>query len=108
MPYSLVTARVPRTIAVIWANIIPQVTNEAGDSSASLLASHSALVAQTSAVSPAPRTNSITVDQVVDRTVQNLIHSARSASGKPCRRTPGTFRSGSRTTVRETSVTVIG
>ena len=45
VPYSLVTASVPSTIAVIWANIMPQVTNDSGDSSASgSLASHAALV----------------------------------------------------------------
>ena len=53
-------------------------------------------------------TNSITVDHVVERTDQNLIHSARTASGNPWRRTPGTFRFGSRVTVREVVVTVIG
>ena len=30
VPYSLVTTSVPSTMAVIWANIIPQVTNEPG------------------------------------------------------------------------------
>ena len=93
---------------MIWAIIIPQVTKEPGDSPAAPLAMSFAASAQTSVVRPAPRTNSIAVDQKVDRTVQNLIHSARRVSGKPGRRTPGTLRFGSRTTVRDVGVMVIG
>src|SRR5918993_1609606 len=107
VPYSLVTTSVPSTMAVIWANIRPQVTNDSGDSSASLLASHAALVAQTSTVRPAPRTKSIAVDQNVERTDQNLIHSARRVAPNPGRRTPGTLAFGSRATVLEYSVTVM-
>src|SRR3954453_24012247 len=108
VPYSLVTTSVPSAIAVIWANSRPQVTKDSGDSSALPLASHPALVAQTRVVRPAPRTNSISVDQNVERTDQNLIHSACSVSGNPGRRTPGTLLSGSRSTVREIEVVVIG
>src|SRR4051794_16939784 len=108
VPYSLVTTSVPRTIAVIWAIIIPQVTKEPGDSPAAPLARSFAASAQTSVVRPAPRTNSIAVDQKVERTDQNLIHSACRVSGKPGFRTPGTFRFGSRVTVLDVGVMVIG
>ena len=53
-------------------------------------------------------TNSVATDHCVDRTVQNLIHSARIVSANPGFRIPGTFRFGSRSTVREIGVMVIG
>src|SRR4051794_2682760 len=108
VPYSPVTIIAPRTTAVIWAIIIPQVTKEPGDSPAAPLAMSFAARAQTRVVRPAPRTKSIAVDQYVDRTVQNLSHSARRVSGKPGCRSPGTLRRGSRTTVRDVGVMVIG
>ena len=91
VPYSVVTTSAPRTTAVIWANIIPQVTNEPGDSSASPLASHSAAAAQIRTVRPAPSTNMRGDRPQVERTDQNLIHSARRVAAKPGCRTPGTF-----------------
>src|SRR6476661_6022803 len=50
VPYSVVTTSAPRTTAVIWAIIIPQVMNEPGDSSASAEASQSALAQQSRTV----------------------------------------------------------
>ena len=84
------------------------VRHTAAASSAVSAASSPAAAAQTRVVSPAPRTNSATIDHRVDRTVQNLIHSACTVCAKRGCRRPGTFRFGSRSTVREVGVMVIG
>src|SRR5690606_33271394 len=75
--YSLVTAIVPRTTAATCASMMPHVTKEPTDSSDSGLASQSADIQVTRPVNPAPTTTSATSVHIVERSDQNLIHSAR-------------------------------